>query len=675
MARTLNVTYNPLSFEEINQPLMMQTQFHYAMLDQLDEQMEKGAVLNNLKYSDMDSAEYQDYLNYYNKVSELSKNIGERGAMASDKNLMRGLRQTYANDIVPMEQAYLRRAEEQKILREAQMKDPDLLVGNNPSMTGLKSYLDPNFTGLNQTLSGKDITNEVGVLTKQLANDIVSASNLGALEGTHGTLIKILKKKGYSNSDILKYANGDKSGKSAEIFDNVVNYVLDSKNIKTWDAWNDENFRDRVYGYANKGLFSGIGDSDISIQQDPFAVAALKKKGSETTKQPKPVPMLDRLIEYKNGVMDEYGFKNYADLLSFLGTGTTGNMSTRSFWNSDGSSRSLEEYKKFAPKERKESGILAYTYNPNGRKLTLPDSEVDERDTSNYTKAQDLLQKIGAPKRDFDRWAESMQNAKKKAEGDKFKPYTNQELWGMYNSPNAMQFGVYNANEVINHVKNLEAEGKFSEKMITKLYELPLDTGGKKVIEDMLGSTLMAENGKSINITPVSKVGIDGVFETGKNDVAKTGDIFDDNGQLKEKFTAYFSTKQGNDGLYLNFGGRTYELGLNALSESARNIIMSTKADFNAYGEVLTNVQKAYQGNKKALDMCREFAKLIDAREGTDISTYDDNTMLSYVYGIADRAATNSYSTILDTFIEDISVRASGRNYRVGATETVKNED
>jgi hypothetical protein len=676
MARTLNVVYNPLSFEEVNQPLMAQTQFHYAMLDQLDEQMEKGAILNNLKYSDMDSAEYQNFLNYQNKISELSNAINERGASASDKGLMRGLRQIYANDIVPMEQAYLRRAEEQKMLREAQMKDPDLLVGNNPSMTGLKSYLDPNFTGLNQTMSGKDITNEVSALTKQLANDLVNVSNLGALEGTHDTLIKIWKKKGFSSSDILRFANGDTSGKNAEMFNDVVNLVLNSKGITSWDTWNNQDFRDRVYEYANKGLYAGIGESDITIQQDPFAVAALKKKSSGTHKEPNPAVMRDRTIEYNNAVLEDYGLKDVNELYQYLGVGASGNMSTKSFWNLDGSSRSIEEYQKFAPKERKESGVLAYTHNPNGKKLTLPDSVVNEKDLSNYTKAGELIQKIGVEKRDFDEWSKWMQATKKKAEGDKFKEYTQQELWGMYNSPNSMQFGVYSAKDVINRIKELDSEGKFSKKMNTKMFEIPLSTVGEDSLINTVSTVLRNSNGKNLNLTPVTKVGVDGVFEKGKDDVVKASDYIDDKGNFKGNIKAFFSMKPGNEGLYLNIDGKTFRAGDNAISETSRAIIKEATESYEFYGNTVKDVEKAARGDKKALERCRAFAKLIDESTGTNqLSTLDDKYMLAYVAEIAKNEARKQYSTVFDTYVEDLSAQASGRSYRVGSTQTVNNEE
>jgi hypothetical protein len=602
--------------------------------------------------------------------------MNERGAKMTDKALMRGLRQTYANEIVPMEQAYLRRNEEQKILREAQMKDPDLLVGNNPSMTGLKSYLDPNFTALNQTLSGKDITNEVSALTKQLANDLVTVSNLGALEGTNGTLIKIWKKKGFTNSDILRFANGDTSGKNAEMFNDVINTVLSSKNITSWDTWNNQDFRDRVYEYANKGLYAGIGDSDISIQQDPFAVAALKKKGSDTHKELNPTLMRDRTIEYDNAVLKDYGFKDSKELMEFLGLGFSGNMSTKSFWNLDGSSRSFEDYQQFAPNKRKESGVLSYSNNPNGSKLQLPDSVVNEKDLSNYAKVGEILQKIGVEKRDFDEWSKWMQAHKKKAEGDKYKAWTQQELWGMYNSADAMQYGVYNAKDVINKVKELDSEGKFSQKMNTKMFEIPLTETGTKSLISTISTVLRSSNGKNLNLTPVSKVGVNGVFETGKDDVVKASDFIDDKGNFKGEIKPFFSMKKGNEGLYVNIDGKTYKAGDNAISESSRTIIREATERYEFYGNTIKDVEKAARGDKKALERCRAFAEFVDEEYGSNqLSSLDDATMLAYVNEIAKRKARDEYSTVVDTYVEDLSAQASGRNYRVGSTQTVKNDE
>jgi hypothetical protein len=677
MARTLNVVYNPLSFEEINQPLVMQTQFHYAMLDQLDEQMEKGAVLNNLKYSDMDSPEYQNYLNYYNQVSDLAKNIGERGAMASDKNLMRGLRQTYANEIVPMEQAYLRRAEEQKMLREAQMKDPDLLVGNNPSMTGLKSYLDPNFTALNQTLSGKDITNEVSALTKQLANDIVSVSNLGALEGTNGTLIKIWKKKGFTNSDILRFANGDTSGKNAEMFNDVINTVISSKNITSWDAWNNQDFRDRVYEYANKGLYAGIGDSDISIQQDPFAVAALKKKGSETTKKPKAVPMNDITTEFENSMLKDYGVKNFEDARNVVGLGHKAGTFATNMWNKNGVMLNPEEWAKANGVKDINKGMSTYWAQSitGGGTPMVPITGVGDP-MARYKQMGKLLSEINAPKWDFDEWSKYMQDEKKKAEGDKFKPWTQQELWGMYNSADSYMYGVYRAQDVDPYLREMDSEGAFATKQNTKMFEIQVGPAQRELLENRLGSRLRSNNGKNINITEVSRVKHGGVYETGKGDVAKYSDFYDDKGSLKGNITIYFSDKVGNEGIYLNIDGKTFRAGDNILSETARTIVREATADYNFYGKTMKDVEKAARGDKKALERCREFAKIIDQRQGNNqLSMLDDNSLLWYVNEIAKQGAESSYSTMYDTYTEDLFGKSAGRSYEVGSTETVKNED
>jgi hypothetical protein len=647
------------------------------MLDQLDEQMEKGAVLNNLKYSGIDAAEYQDYLNYYNQLSELSQAMNERGARMTDKALMRGLRQTYANDIVPMEQAYLRRAEEQKVLKEAQMKDSDLLVGNNPSMTGLKSYLDPNFTALNQTLSGRDLTNEVSAMTKQIANDLVSVSNLGALEGTHGTLIKILKQKGYRTSDIQKAVNGDTTSKSAQILNEIANHVLESKGITSWDAWNDEKFRDRAWSYATKGWYSGIGESDISIQQDPFAVAALKKKGSGTKKKQKPTPMNDITVEYENSMLKDYGVKNFESARNVVGLGHKPGTFATNMWNKNGVMLSPEEWAKAnGVKDMAKGTPGQWAASVTGATSTMLPITGTGDPMARYNQMAKFLSDINAPKWDFDEWSKYMQGEKKKSEGDKFKPWTQQELWGMYNSADSYMYGVYRVQDVDPYLRELDAEGEFSAKKNSKMFEIQVGPAERELLENKLGSILRSSNGKNINATKVSRVKHGGVFEKGMDDVVKYGDYYDDKGKLKGNVSILFSDKVGNEDVYLNIDGETLRLGKNALGETARAKVEEATYMYNYYGGVITDAEKAFNGDKKALERCREFAKQVDERRGvSQLSLLDDRTLLGYVWQIARDSAQVQYETMYDTYTEAVFGKSAGRSYTVGSTETVNNEE
>jgi hypothetical protein len=208
-----------------------------------------------------------------------------------------------------------------------------------------------------------------------------------------------------------------------------------------------------------------------------------------------------------------------------------------------------------------------------------------------------------------------------------------------------------------------------------KLFEIQAGDSEKSLIENKLGSVLMSSNGKNINLTEVSRVKHGGVFERGKGDVVKAKDILDDDGKLKGNVSVFFSDKVGNEGIYLNINGKTYKAGDNIIGETALNTVREATSKYNMYGKVIKDAEKAAQGDKKALERCREFAKNIDELKNSNISTYDDATMLSLVWELSKKSASLNYSIMYDTYTEALFGKSAGRRYEVGKTQTVNNEE
>lgn len=270
MARTLSVVYNPLSFEEVNQPLMMQTQAHYDMLDKYAAQMEKGIQLAKLGYNPEDAeyaAVYQGYIDgMKNSIDLLNKN----GLSPNIINGLMNAKRSYATEIAPMEQAFAERERQAKLQQELRLKDPTLFFENDAGSTALKNYMTGNFDALKNNYSGNALKTSVAEAMTNLKKGLESMSVDGNLDEFNKLVVS---RSGYTPEEVLAAMNGDTSVDSTRIMNSIIDSTIEASGMTGWSNYDD--IKDRARAKAAEGLYYGVGDTKYSTIANERAKAGL----------------------------------------------------------------------------------------------------------------------------------------------------------------------------------------------------------------------------------------------------------------------------------------------------------------------------------------------------------------------------------------------------------------
>ena len=112
-------TYNPMSYEQYIQPFKDYAQVYNATVDQIDALEMEANQWERLADSDIDAPQYQQYKSYADDLRKYANEIATQGLSSRTRAGLSRMRQRYAKEIKPIEDAYNYRqkmAEEQRKL-------------------------------------------------------------------------------------------------------------------------------------------------------------------------------------------------------------------------------------------------------------------------------------------------------------------------------------------------------------------------------------------------------------------------------------------------------------------------------------------------------------------------------------------------------------------------------
>ena len=112
-------TYNPMSYEQYIQPFKDYAQVYNATVDQIDALEMEANQWERLADSDIDAPQYQQYKSYADDLRKYANEIATQGLSSRTRAGLSRMRQRYAKEIKPIEDAFNYRqkmAEEQRKL-------------------------------------------------------------------------------------------------------------------------------------------------------------------------------------------------------------------------------------------------------------------------------------------------------------------------------------------------------------------------------------------------------------------------------------------------------------------------------------------------------------------------------------------------------------------------------
>lgn len=294
---TRNSYFEPLSYDEIVKPLAeLQTQHNEAQ-EAYDKMAMNTAALENYisKEGEDDARAREMYNNYKTKLQTLQDNLWANGVNAQTRRDLSAARNAYASDITRLAKAVEARQAASKAYWEARHKDPSLITGADPGLSGLDRYLENDLYGQDYySYSGKQFASEVAADAQARANEMLSDPEVVKNPALQGYFL-LKSREGYTSQEVqnASYAvraalSGD--GSLYEKLNPAEKILADtlSTHIESTGAAGkvDADQLGRLFNYGVEGLSQAIGKTSWSHLADKVwdnEQKALAAKGTGTT--------------------------------------------------------------------------------------------------------------------------------------------------------------------------------------------------------------------------------------------------------------------------------------------------------------------------------------------------------------------------------------------------------
>lgn len=259
---TFTNLYTPMSYNDILTPIKELTEYHNKMQESLIDYDNTTAFMHGLDKDDPEQAPFYNALNAFrNDLKTASQRIAETGVISPDvmDTLLRA-KSTYAHQVVPIENAFKKVGEYNKVLADAYSKDPSAIpLYDNPGIVDF--YNNPNL--MPEVISGNAIakmaSDHVIPLAKQIigdpANSFYYMTQLGEFYDY------LINTPGVTAQELYDYVR--ESGKGSELLQTIEDLLY--KSIDNTGKWNTR--EDAIRQNIRRGFSSSLGQSTVTPLQ------------------------------------------------------------------------------------------------------------------------------------------------------------------------------------------------------------------------------------------------------------------------------------------------------------------------------------------------------------------------------------------------------------------------
>ena len=276
-ALSINSTFQPLSFERYIQPYQIYGEEYKRQEQALNELEMKASIWEGLANKQTDKAAYEQYKQYADALREQANLIAQEGLSIGSRNALNDLKRRYVTEIFPIEQAYTRRAEQQKAQRQIRMSDKTAFFNRLASQVSLDEYMNnPTLDVTEQQASGALITSMVSNIGKQIAQELTGFGMKNLPEDSYTNMFS--KKYGLSIDDVAKYLQNPNDPSNKAVLKAIVDQAVGTTGI---DKWNNPEALELAAKYGNLGLWDTVGKTETQLTENFGARKALEHKYHE----------------------------------------------------------------------------------------------------------------------------------------------------------------------------------------------------------------------------------------------------------------------------------------------------------------------------------------------------------------------------------------------------------
>lgn len=267
--------FRPFSYQEMLAPVLMATQAHQALEEAYSELDSQANAVGSLANETNDPVAFVRYKAYETSLRDQADSLAKNGLTPGSRKSLLDLRSRYSKDIVPIKNAITRRRELADEQRKALLQNPTLMFQRDLNSLSYESSLDrflenPDYD-YGERYSGALLTQQVSQAASNLAKELSSYGNGKRLDAFTKTFIQ---RHGFTRAQVLDAINNPNRANSQPVLNAIVEQVIGSSNMPKWA---DNNTMNRAYNYARQGLWSAIGQTQVSSYEDYRAKLAAQE--------------------------------------------------------------------------------------------------------------------------------------------------------------------------------------------------------------------------------------------------------------------------------------------------------------------------------------------------------------------------------------------------------------
>ena len=167
--------FTPFTYDELVAPLKDMATAHSAAQDAYDTLSTETALLERyITDNPGDQKAKKMYNDYMTKLTSLQENLWNNGFTTRTRQDLSAARTGYTRDISRIATAVKNRQERSAAYHKIKSEHPDMVMGEDPGLSGLDAYIDNDLFGQDYfTYSGKSFADEVGAEVKAMGNEML----------------------------------------------------------------------------------------------------------------------------------------------------------------------------------------------------------------------------------------------------------------------------------------------------------------------------------------------------------------------------------------------------------------------------------------------------------------------------------------------------------------------
>lgn len=267
----LNFEYKPISLNEWLAPAMMATQYQRELEDKYLQLQTEASAWDKIKANEQDSRLYDNvYKPYIDAIYSGADELTSRGSNPNSRKKLYALTAQYNQVIKPIEEAYNKREQEQARWREAQYKNPELIIEKEPGSYSLEDFMNGTYKMpqiIDKEQVYKNALSSFQPLAKAMRKD-------PEWERMNNGYWAIRTQKGYTPDEVREaIVNPDSAD---PLLRAAVDNVVSSSNALNWS--DPSRAIDAITPVVNQALIHAIGSADTEYKADIEYQAALDMK-------------------------------------------------------------------------------------------------------------------------------------------------------------------------------------------------------------------------------------------------------------------------------------------------------------------------------------------------------------------------------------------------------------